>query len=78
MKQGDFGRFIFIEKYRNGKLISREYDLYGTVTGVFDDCFKLRDNDSDHIYKVYYSDLKEFKKIEPGIEVKQHINKLLK
>ena len=78
MKQGDFGRFIFIERYRNGKLISREYDLYGTVTSVFDDCFKLRDNDSDHIYRIEYQDLKQFTSMEPVEEAKKHINKILK
>jgi len=78
MKQGDFGRFIFVERYSNGKITSRGYDLYGTVTSVFDDCFKLRDNDSEHVYKVYYQDLKEFKKMEPGFEVKQHIKNVLK
>jgi hypothetical protein len=62
--KGDFGQFKFIERYKNGHIIKRYYDLHGTVSEVFDDRIELRDNDTTHVYKILMRDIKFFNKKE--------------
>lgn len=75
MNIGDFAHFRFIQRYNNGKVVKRFWEMYGTITAMDETTINILGNDKDeHI--ILKKDIEYFRREWPPEQLKSFINKL--